>query len=140
MKVEYKNRYGDVHTFTKTEDGNILWEGNFEYSRRGCPNVYTEAYAHYVLDGGDMDLETFKNEVHEAVYDENRNYVGMSETSQKYGKLVYSDTSIIDMVDPSGGPYLSGGFDMEYISEEFEGMVVEKFERVETGYKIIIKK
>ncbi len=41
MKVEYKNRYGDVHTFTKTEDGNILWEGNFEYSRSGCPNVYT---------------------------------------------------------------------------------------------------
>jgi hypothetical protein len=35
---------------------------------------------------------------------------------------------------------LSGGFDMEYISEEFEGMVIERFERVETGYKIIIKK
>lgn len=140
MKVEYKNRYGDVHTFTKTEDGNILWEGNFEYSRRGCPNVYTEAYAHYVLDGGNMDLEQFEKEVHEAVYDENRNYVGMSETSQKYGKLVYSDTSIIDMLDTSGGPYISSEMDMGRFAEEFEGMIVDRFERVETGYKIIIKK
>jgi len=30
---KYRNRYGDIHTFTPTEDGNILWEGNFEYSR-----------------------------------------------------------------------------------------------------------
>jgi len=140
MKVEYKNRYGDVHTFTKTEDGNILWEGNFEYSRCGWPNVYTEAYAHYVLDGGDMDLEQFEKEVHEAVYDENRNYVGMSEINQKYGKLVYSDTSIIDMLDTSGGPYISSEMDMGRFAEEFKGMIVDRFERVETGYKIIIKK
>lgn len=32
---EYTNRYGDIHTFTKQEDGNVLWEGNFEYSRFG---------------------------------------------------------------------------------------------------------
>lgn len=32
---KYRNRYGDVHSFTPTEDGNILWEGNFEYSRYG---------------------------------------------------------------------------------------------------------
>lgn len=31
--VQYKNRYGDVFTFTRTEDGNILWQGNFEYIR-----------------------------------------------------------------------------------------------------------
>ena len=140
MKVEYKNRYGDVHTFTKTEDGNILWEGNFEYSRRGWPNVYTEAYNQYVLDGGDMDLEQFEKEVHEAVYDENRNYVGMSETSQKYGKLVYSDTSTIDMLDTSGGPYICSNMDMGRFAEEFEGMIVDRFERVEEGYKIFIKK
>ena len=30
---KYRNRYGDIHTFTPTEDGNILWEGNFEYCR-----------------------------------------------------------------------------------------------------------
>jgi hypothetical protein len=33
--VEYENRYGDVFTFTKQEDGNILWEGNFKHHRIG---------------------------------------------------------------------------------------------------------
>jgi hypothetical protein len=27
----YKNRYGDVFTFTKDDNHDILWEGNFEY-------------------------------------------------------------------------------------------------------------
>ena len=40
MKVEskitketYTNRYGDNFVFTLLEDGNILWEGDFEYCR-----------------------------------------------------------------------------------------------------------
>ena len=37
-KIEYKNRYNDVFTFSKTEDGNILMEGPFEYMRIGRSN------------------------------------------------------------------------------------------------------
>lgn len=33
--MEYRNRYGDVYTFTKQEDGNVLWEGDFEFIRSG---------------------------------------------------------------------------------------------------------
>ena len=33
--MEYTNRYGDVFTFTKQEDGNVLWTGPFEYVRSG---------------------------------------------------------------------------------------------------------
>lgn len=33
--VRYRNRYGDEYTFTKQEDGNVLWEGDFEYMRAG---------------------------------------------------------------------------------------------------------
>jgi hypothetical protein len=33
--AKYYNRYGDIHTFTKQEDGNVLWEGNFEHMRAG---------------------------------------------------------------------------------------------------------
>ena len=33
--MEYTNRYGDVYTFTKQEDGNVLWEGPFKYLRMG---------------------------------------------------------------------------------------------------------
>ena len=31
--AKYKNRYGDVFTFTKQEDGNVLMEGKFEWMR-----------------------------------------------------------------------------------------------------------
>ena len=37
-QTKYENRYGDVFTFTKQEDGNVLWEGNFEFHRYGWPN------------------------------------------------------------------------------------------------------
>lgn len=33
--VEYTNRYGDVFTITKLEDGNVLWEGDFTHMRAG---------------------------------------------------------------------------------------------------------
>jgi len=49
-KETYKNRYGDVFTFTPNEDGNILWEGDFQYCRFGWPNVYGDAYREYLND------------------------------------------------------------------------------------------
>ena len=33
--VRYRNRYGAEYTFTKQEDGNVLWEGDFEFIRAG---------------------------------------------------------------------------------------------------------
>ena len=32
---KYYNRYGDEYTFTKQEDGTVLWEGPFDYYRHG---------------------------------------------------------------------------------------------------------
>ena len=32
-KETHTNRYGDEFTFTQDPDGNILWEGTFEYIR-----------------------------------------------------------------------------------------------------------
>ena len=37
--VNYENRYGDVFTFTKPEDGNVLWTGPFEIVREGSDFV-----------------------------------------------------------------------------------------------------
>jgi len=130
--VEYTNRYGDVYTFTKQENGDVLWEGNFEYCRFGWPNVYKEAYQQYRKDGGDMHIEEFEKAVHE-YNDEKSEYTPLA---KQYGPLVYSDINIIDMVDPSGGPYITEGMDMKYISEEFKGRVVRSFVPIETGYLI----
>lgn len=128
----YTNRYGDVFTFTPTEDGNILWEGNFKYLRCSWPNVYDDAYNEYKKDGGTLSMKEFIEEIHESIYDKNGRYVGPSEIGNLYRDLVYSDKDTISMVDPSGGPYLTRGM-------EFQGKVIDRFESVESGYKIILK-
>ena len=67
-KVKYTNRYNDVFTFSKTDDGNILFEGEFKWMRCGWPNVYDQAYMAYVVDTDEdqvMTLGEFKVAVHE---------------------------------------------------------------------------
>ena len=142
-KVKYTNRYNDVFTFSKTEDGNILFEGEFKWMRCSWPNVYTEAYNAYCADVDTDERMTpgeFKEAVHKAEYDEDGKYVKMSDISLKYAKLVYSNKNVIDMIDPSGGPYLHSGHDMGMIDESFKGMIIEEFKSTPEGYLIIIKK
>ena len=134
MSVEYTNRYNDVYTFTKQENGDVLWEGSFKWCRFGWPNVYKEAYEQYRKDGGDMHIEQFKVEVHN--YD--RETYKPSEIAEKYRSLVYSDMNTIDMVDPSGGPYMTSHMDLgSFLGEEFEGRCIREFKPIEEGYLII---
>lgn len=131
---KYKNRYGDVFTFTKDENHNILWEGNFEYCRYGMPNDYTKAYKVYCEDMGNLlTIEEFETAVHK--YDDIK---GEYILSDKYTKMVSSLVDEIDMIDPSGGPYISRGMSMS--SFGFKDFKVKDFERIDTGYKIITEK
>ena len=83
--VEYTNRSGDVYTFTKQEDGNVLWEGPFNYTRFG---------------GSD--------------------------------NILY--------IDPSGGPFIQKGQMLSHaVWDESFNVIVESFERVDTGYLIKTK-
>ena len=136
--IKYKNRYNDVFTFTETKDGNILWEGNFEYCSFGSPNVYTNAYKVYLTDEPPHDhsltLDEFKKAIHE--YDINYD---SSELSKKYSHLIYSDIKTINMVDPSGGPYLNEGYNLSYLSDKFKGKIIQSFENAKTGYLIKVK-
>ena len=132
MKVEYKNRYGDIFTFTKQENGDILWEGEFKHCRFGWPNVYKDAYEAYRKDGGTMHIDEFKKAVHE--YDEEKSEY--TPLAKQYGPLVHSDTKSINMVDPSGGPYIHSGHDMGMFDELFKDRIVSSFVPVETGYLI----
>ncbi len=142
-QAKYTNRYGDVYTFTKQEDGSVLWEGNFEHCRFGFPNVYKRAYQQYCKDVGSkgehpMFIDTFKEQVHEMLYNENDEYVGPGPICAQYGHLVYSDTKTVNMVDPSGGPYLSTHTNLgkRFDSEELKGLCISSFKRVDTGYLI----
>lgn len=131
----YTNRYGDVYTFTPQEDGTYLWEGNFEYYRVGYPNDYSKAYDAYCkkhiegfYEGPRYTLEEFKEKIHE--YDEKERKFVMD--SELIG-LVTPDTSKLDMVDPSGGPYIC-------IGKEFLGGIVSNIEQFGSGYKLTISK
>ena len=138
-KIEYTNRYNDVFTFSKTEDGNILFEGEFKWMRCGWPNVYDKAYDAYCADVDTderMTLGEFKTAVHE--YD--KETFKSTPLAKKYQGLVYSDTNKIDMIDPSGGPYMHSSYDMGMFDESFKGMIVEEFKSSPEGYLIIVKK
>lgn len=136
MKNTYKNRYGDIFTFTRDENDDILWEGDFKYCRIGFPNDYTKAYEAYLKDNEHvkslMSLQQFKNAVHE-YDDETHQYI-----YDKYVRMVESLKDEINMVDPSGGPYIGRGMPLD--SFGFKGYVVKDFKRIDTGYKIITEK
>ena len=129
----YKNRYGDVFTFTEDDDNNILWEGEFEYCRIGMPNDYTKAYEAYCKDTKKpMPLKFFKNAVHEWDDETNDHYY------PEYVRMVESLPNEIDMIDPSGGPYITR--DMLLGSFGFKDYKVKDFQKIDTGYKIITEK
>jgi hypothetical protein len=45
-----------------------------------------------------------------------------------------------DAIDPSGGPFISVGMDMEYIHEDLKGLIIESIEKTKEGEdKIILK-
>jgi hypothetical protein len=136
MKRTYKNRYGDIFTFTLQEDGNVLWDGNFKYCRFGMPNDYTKAYNQYVNDNKHvqslMSFNQFKDVVHE-YDDETHQYI-----YDKYVRMVESIKDKISMIDPSGGPYISVG--MPLSSFGFKDLKVKDFEAKDNGYLIITEK
>lgn len=132
MEKKHTNRYGDVYTFTLLEDGNIQWSGEFKWCRYSWPNDYSKAWEKYQNDNpsGGLDFDQFKEEVHKSIYDSEDRYVGPSEMAEVYGKLVTSNKDVINMVDPSGGPYLTSG-------SEFMGKTIKEFKPNTEGYLII---
>ena len=137
MKAQtYTNRYGDKFTFTLLEDDNIQWSGKFEHCRIGFPNDYSHAYQTYFdkecIPPNDhtLSFEQFKEAIHKFRYDENGSYIGKTKLQEKYLNLVKSKTDVIDMVDPSGGPYLKEGM-------EIMGKIIKEFKPNENGYLIV---
>ena len=133
-QVKYNNRYGDTYTFTLDSDGNVLWEGPFNWCRFGMPNDYSAAYAKYLEDNAHikepMSLEQFKKVVH-TYDDETSKYV-----YDEYVRLVTSIKDQIDMIEPSGGPYISVGMPMRYVDVDDKKII--GFEQIEGGYKILL--
>jgi hypothetical protein len=137
VNMKYINRYKDTYTFTLDKDNNILWKGSFKWCRFGMPNDYTKAYNQYLDDecynDHCMTLEEFKAKLHE-------HFHNTEHPMRKYVILIETIKNKIDMVDPSGGPYIAVGDKMGSFSEEFKGLVVSDIESIDGGYKLITAK
>jgi len=137
MKATYLNRYGDNVLFEEFENEVHMSGFNLEWMRYGWENVYTEAYNKYVEDVSKLEepdtnlliddpdqnglrkctLEEFKEFVHEW-YEDRVNPLS------KYRSLIVSDHNDINMVDPSGGPYITKGTNIgRYFSDKKDRIV-----------------
>tara|TARA_R110001632_G_scaffold50630_1_gene126464 strand:+ start:177 stop:554 length:378 start_codon:yes stop_codon:yes gene_type:complete len=121
---KFVNRYGDEFTFEENDNGNIEWKGNFKWCRTGMPNDYSKAWEYFNEVYGGLSFEDFKKDVHS--YDEEKEAYVFPDVIT----LITSKTDEINMVDPSGGPYLTSG--MKLMEK-----TIKEFKYTENGYLII---
>lgn len=132
MKVVYNNRYRVPITFERTGKKRVKMSNYGEWYRCGWPNVYDKAYEAYIEDCAKtypekvLSWEEFKKEV---LNYENKEIFA-------YAKLIYSDEKTINMFDPSGGPYLYSGLDLDTFFKSGEPLIIKKFV-VKKGYTMI---
>jgi hypothetical protein len=123
MQVTYYNRYNDKIIFEQVDDATVIMSGhNPEWLRYGFPNDYIKAYGAYCYDIKNSSQITF-NEFKKAVHDYRENWTNPLE---QYRSLVTSRIDIIDMIDPSGGPYISVDMDLEsFFNDKISRIITE---------------
>jgi hypothetical protein len=131
-QTQYKNRYGDIYTFTHKKKSVISWQGNFQYCGITYQNDYSEAFEEYKKDNGSLSLEDFKVAIH--AYDDSARAYPLI----KYLVMVKSIRTEPYAVDPSGGPWISIGMKMD--SFGFKDYIVEKLNWTGKDYEIIVSK
>ena len=146
MKAIYRNRYGDNIMFDH-KGKTVTMTGYSPYFRYGWPNKYDIAYDKYfesaVVDAKLLGTQILTLEEFEKVL-----YIDKAEDYnwhknalyQLFGKYIYSDRDTIDMVDPSGGPYLSRGMNLkEFFGKDYQDLIIESIEIGKKNIKFKIK-
>jgi hypothetical protein len=146
MKATYHNRYRDKITFDH-KGKTVTMSGYSPYYRYSWPNVYDTAYEKYVesavVDAELQDSQIMTQEEFEkALYiDKEDNYNWHNNALYKlFGKYIYSDKDTIEMVDPSGGPYLSLGTNLgTFFGKDYEDLIVESIKLGKKNIKFKVK-
>ena len=133
MKAVYYNRYRTEITFNHTRNQVVMsGKGLTEFMRYGFPNVYDKAYDKYI-DSALIDAELKINQLLTLEEFKEALFVTKDEDSYEsnvllklFGKYIYSDRETIDMVDPSGGPYITVGSNLKSFFGDKIDRVVEK--------------
>jgi hypothetical protein len=144
MKAIYYNRYKDKITFD--HKGKIVtMSGYTPYFRYGYPNVYDKAYEKYV-ESAHVDAKLESNQILTREEFEKVLFVTKDEDSYEsnalyklFGKYIYSDMNTIDMIDPSGGPYLTIGTNLkEFFGRDYKDLIIRsiKIGKSKTTFKI----
>lgn len=145
MKATYHNRYRDKITFDH-KGKTVTMSGYSPYYRYSWPNVYDTAYEKYV-ESAVVDAELQDSQIMTQEEFEKALYVRKDEDSYSYnalytlfGKYIYSNKNVIDMVDPSGGPYLSLGTNLkEFFGKDYEDLIIESIKLGKKKIKFKIK-
>ena len=133
MKATYYNRYRTEITFNHTKNQVVMsGKGLTEFMRYGWPNVYTKAYEKYV-ESARVDARLKENQILTEEEFEEVLFVTKDEGSFEsnallkiFGKYIYSDRETIDMVDPSGGPYLAVGNNLKHFFGDKIDRIIDK--------------
>lgn len=127
-KVTYLNRYRDEIIFEHIGDTVTMTGGN--WFRYGWANVYTDAYQVFLEDTSIHGISVSGiEEFEKLVHDYN------NEVMKQYAPLVYSDKDKICFVDPSGGPFIGLGDNLNEFwpyDEKYQNLIVESISLSDT--------
>jgi hypothetical protein len=156
MKHTYTNRYRDAIEFERTDDNTVVMRGA-QHFRYGFPNKYDRAYKAYMkvvkeleepdynLLVEDVDANAVRSfteaEFEKAMQGNLHDYEDKiaNPTLKSLWKHVYSDKDTIDMVDPSGGPYLTLGVDLQTRVGFPESFVIKSIKFGDSNEGVIFK-
>ena len=145
MKAIYYNRYRDKITFDH-KGKTVTMTGYSPYIRYSWPNKYDVAYAKYLASAYidaklEYDQMLTQEEFEEALYVTKDEYKSETNALLKlFGKYIYSDKDTIDMVDPSGGPYLTRGANLkQFFGRDYQDLIIESIEIKKKSIKFKIK-
>lgn len=117
QETTYKNRYSEEIKFKHLDDKTIEMSNYYKNFRVGYKNDYDEAYNTY-LNSTKLSKEEFIKKIHA---------YGVDHFIDTYGSLVKT-TKIVNMVDPSGGPYIELGSNLRFIFGDEIDRIVESIE------------
>ena len=145
MRAIYYNRYNDKITFDH-KGKTVTMSGYSPYFRYSWPNKYDVAYTKYLasayLDAKLEQSQMLTQEEFEKVLYIDKDDTGWHNNAlyKLFGKYIYSDKDTIDMVDPSGGPYLSRGMNLkQFFGKGYEDLIIESIKIGKKNIKFKIK-
>lgn len=146
MKAVYHNRYNDKITFDH-KGKTVTMTGYSPFFRYGWPNKYDVAYSRYLASAYiDANLEhdqiLTEEEFERALYIDKAEDYNWHQNAlyQLFGKYIYSDKDTIDMVDPSGGPYLTLGTNLkEFFGKDYQDLIIESIKIGKNNIKFKVK-